>query len=70
MLYGGQAGGGKTDALLYLPLQQMHRPSMRALFLRRTFPELRECMDRALATFRQLGAEWSASEKRWRWPSG
>lgn len=69
-LYGGAAGGGKTDALLYGLLRQVYHPQYRALFLRRTFPELREVIDRSLAAFRQLGAEWRESEKRWRFPSG
>lgn len=69
-LYGGAAGGGKTDALLYGLLRQVHHPQYRALFLRLSFPELREVMDRALAAFRALGAEWRESEKRWRFASG
>lgn len=70
VLYGGAAGGGKTDALLYGPLDQIHIPSCRVLFLRRTFRELREVMDRALAKFRLLGGVWRESEKRWTFPSG
>jgi hypothetical protein len=48
----------------------VHFPDFRALFLRKTFPELREVMDRSHGTFKRLGAEWIASEKRWRFPSG
>jgi len=70
VLYGGAAGGGKTDALLYGPLDQIHIPGCRVLFLRRTFRELREVMDRALGTFRKLGGVWRESEKRWTFPSG
>lgn len=68
-LYGGAAGGGKTDALLYGLLRQTHHPQFRGLFLRRTYPELREVMDRALSVFSRLGAQWSATERRWRFPS-
>lgn len=70
VLYGGAAGGGKTDALLYGPLDQMHIPQARALFLRRTYPELQQAMDRALASFPRLGATWNEREKRWEFPSG
>lgn len=48
----------------------MHIPGFRALFLRKTFPELREVMDRTQATFRRFGGEWIASDKRWKFPSG
>lgn len=69
-LYGGAAGGGKSDSLLFGALRQIHHPSYRALILRRTFPELRELMDRALEHFGAVGGVWNASEKRWRFPSG
>lgn len=69
-LYGGMAGGGKSDALLYGALRQVHHPKYRALILRRTFPELRELMDRALVTFGQTRGIWNEQGKRWRWPSG
>ena len=70
VLYGGARGGGKTDCLLYGALRQVHKAAYRALILRRTFPELREVMDRAMAGFKALGGEWSASEKRWTFGSG
>lgn len=69
-LVGGAAGPGKTDLLLYRGLKQIHRPRFRKLFLRRTFPELREVIDRSLLTFPRLGGVWHASEKRWAFPSG
>lgn len=59
-----------TDCLLYGALRQVDNPNYRALILRRTFPELREVMDRALGMFKQLGGEWVASEKRFKFPSG
>ena len=36
--------------------------------MRSTFPELREIMDRAFGLFPQLGADWRASDKRWKFP--
>lgn len=69
-LYGGAAGGGKSDALLFGALRQVAHPEYRALILRRTFPELRELMDRALPVFTAIGATWNASEKRFRFPTG
>ena len=70
VLYGGARGGGKTDCLLYGALRQVHKPAYRALILRRTFPELREVMDRAMGGFKALGGTWSASEKLWTFASG
>ncbi|MDZ7418796.1 MAG: terminase family protein [candidate division KSB1 bacterium] len=70
VLYGGAAGGGKSDALLYGGLRQVHHPDYRALLLRQTFPELRDLMDRAQQTFPKLGAKWHEEQKRWVFPSG
>ena len=41
-LYGGAAGGGKSEALLMLPIvRQFHEhPKFKGLLLRRTYPEL------------------------------
>lgn len=37
-LYGGAAGGGKSDALVCEALRQVHIPYYKALILRKTFP--------------------------------
>lgn len=70
LFIGGAAGPGKTDCLVYGSLAEIGHPATRILFLRQTFPELREVMDRTLMVFPRLGAKWSASEKRWVFPSG
>lgn len=69
-LYGGAAGGGKSDALLFGGLRQIDHPHYKALILRRTYPELRELMDRSLETFGQIGGEWNEQGKRWKFGSG
>ena len=69
VLYGGAAGGGKSDALMFGGLRYVHRPTYRALFLRESYPELVEMMDRSIA-FKQLGAVWNEGKKRWKFPSG
>ena len=69
-LYGGAAGGGKSDALLFGGLRQIDHPAYKALILRRTFPELRELMDRAHLVFRQIGGTWNEQQKRYVFPSG
>lgn len=72
-LYGGAAGGGKTDALLMAALQYAHVPGYAALMLRRTYPDLAlpgAIMDRAGEWLRPTGATWHEQEKTWRFPSG
>jgi len=72
-LYGGAAGGGKSDALLMAALQYVHVPGYSALLLRRTFPELKGddgLVERAHAWLDGTDATWSASEMCWTFPSG
>lgn len=69
VLYGGAAGGGKSEAILFAPLRYVHNPRFRALILRKTFPELLELMDRSMV-FKRLGAKWNETKKRWTFPSG
>jgi hypothetical protein len=40
VLYGGAAGGGKTDALLMCALQYSEHPNYRGIIFRRTYPQL------------------------------
>lgn len=68
--YGGQAGGGKTDAIVYGALRQSDHPLYRHIIFRRTFPELQELMDRAALIYPKLGAGWNDRDKRWTFPSG
>ena len=39
-LYGGAAGGGKSDALLAEALRQVDIPHYRAMIFRKTYPQL------------------------------
>lgn len=70
VLYGGAAFGGKSEWLLHDGLKQIDKPHYKALLLRRTFPELRELIDRSFAIFPQLGGKWNEQAKRWTFPSG
>ena len=49
-LYGGAAGGGKSDALLIEALRQVHIPHYRALILRKTYPQLSDLVDKSQMT--------------------
>lgn len=72
-LYGGAAGGGKSDWLLMGALQYMDIPGYAALLLRRTFPQLSKAdglIPRSHEWLSGTKAEWSAKESRWTFPSG
>ena len=46
-LYGGAAGGGKSDALLTEALRQVHIPHYRGIIFRKTYPQLTDLIDRS-----------------------
>lgn len=71
-LYGGAAGGGKSDALVIEALRQVNIPHYKALILRKTFPEARELIDKSLLYYTQAfpGARYNASNHTWTFPSG
>jgi hypothetical protein len=73
VLYGGAAGGGKSDALLMAALQYVDEPGYSALLLRRTFADLAlpdAIMARSHEWLRGTDAEWNERDKVWRFPSG
>ena len=53
-------------------LRQVHIPHYKALILRKTFPELRELIDKSLLYYKQAfpGARYNASNHTWTFPSG
>ena len=71
-LYGGAAGGGKSDALLAEALRQVHIPHYRALILRKTYPQLTDLVDRSRAMYGSAcpDAVYNASEHCWKFPGG
>lgn len=74
VLYGGAAGGGKTDALLMSALQHVDKQNYAALILRRTYKDLQlpgAILDRAKEwLLPQPGVRWSEQEKQFTFPSG
>ena len=74
LLYGGAKGGGKTDWLLFdfLVPELLEKPHYRGIIFRRTYPRLREVIDRSLQWFTQLrnAPHFNKSEKCWEFPSG
>lgn len=72
-LYGGAAGGGKSDALLMAALQYVDVPTYAALILRRTFKQLSlpdAIMARSKDWLKGSGAQWHEQRKQWTFPSG
>lgn len=70
VLYGGAAGGGKSDALLCFPTRYLPHPKFRGLILRRSYPELADLISRSEEIFPHLNGVYSRSRRRWTFPSG
>ncbi len=71
-LYGGAAGGGKSDALVMEALRQVHIPHYKALILRKTYPQLAELIDKSLNFYPRAfpRARYNNSSHTWTFPSG
>lgn len=71
-LYGGAAGGGKSDCLLAEALRQIHISHYRCLILRKTYPQLSELIDRSRELYGTAfpRAKYNQSEHCWKFPSG
>lgn len=71
-LYGGAAGGGKSDAVIIEALRQVHIPHYKALILRKTFPQLSELIDKSLNYYPRAfpKARYNNSNHTWTFPSG
>lgn len=72
-LYGGQAGGGKSDAILMDGLRYAPMPGYSGLILRRTFADLNlpgALMDRAMEWLSKTNAKWDERRKTWSFPGG
>lgn len=73
VMFGGAAGGGKSDAVLMGALQYVEDPNYKSLILRRTYPELTQeegLIERADEWLQETDAKWSGEKKRWYFPSG
>jgi len=76
VLFGGAAGGGKSDAIVIDALGAafggFQHPRYRALLIRRTFPQLRELIDRSRAIYPAIdpGASFKEADKTWEFSGG
>lgn len=71
-LYGGAAGGGKSDALVMEALRQVKIPHYKALILRKTYPQLSELIDKSLNYYPRAfpKARFNDSKHLWVFPGG
>lgn len=71
-LYGGAAGGGKSDALLMGALRFAHVPEYSGILFRRTYTELAlpdAIMARSHEWLSGTRAHWNGIDKRWAFPT-
>lgn len=71
-LYGGAAGGGKSDYLVVDALRDVKVPTYKGLILRKTFPQLLEIEEKCNWLYPRVfpGAKYNASKHIWHFPSG
>lgn len=71
-LYGGAAGGGKSDALVAEALRQVSIPHYKGLIIRRTYPQLSELIDKSMLLYPRVirGARYNSTAHTWTFPSG
>lgn len=71
-LYGGAAGGGKSEALVAEALRQVHIPHYKGIIFRKTYPQLRELIMKSFRIYKSAypDAVYNSTEHCWKFPSG
>lgn len=73
LLYGGAAGGGKSDSMLMEALRYVDVPGYAAIILRRSYPQLAQAgglIPRSRGILGKTNARWNEERKVWTFPSG
>lgn len=70
--YGGAAGGGKSECLVIEGLRQADIAHYKGLILRRTFPQLKELIQKSQLYYPRIfpGCKFNDSKHVWKFPSG
>ena len=71
-LYGGAAGGGKSDALVCEALRQVHIPHYKGIIFRKTYKQLSELIEKSKTYYKAAfpKAKYNGSDHMWAFPSG
>lgn len=71
-LYGGAAGGGKSDALVIEATRQVDIPYYKGLIIRKTYPQLTELIEKSQRYYSVAfpKATYNDSKHTWTFPSG
>ena len=71
-LFGGANGGGKSDAIMVLPLRWIYHPEFRAVIFRRNTKSLRRIIDRTMQIYKKVEPQvhWSEQKLTYTFPSG
>lgn len=71
-LYGGAAGGGKSDFLVIAAARDINVPWYKGLIIRKTYPQLMEIEEKCFRLYPKLypGAKYNASKHTWVFPNG
>ena len=72
ILYGGAAGGGKTDGLLgdFLNHANLYGKNAVGVLFRKSFPEFEEVLRRSQEIYGAIGATYKDKSKSWTFPNG
>ncbi len=73
VLYGGQAGGGKSYAIIADPMRYFNNPNFNGIILRRTNDELRDLINKQQVLYKTVFGEeikWSEKKSNWSLPGG
>lgn len=72
VLYGGQAGGGKSAALIAMPLRWATHPEFNGLVLRRESTQLGDLLRKARRIYKPSfpSANFHGTENKWTFPGG
>ena len=71
-LYGGAAGGGKSDALVIEALRRCTSPTIGGSSCAKTYPQLSDLVDKSMAYYKRAfpTAQYNATSHVWVFPSG